>query len=73
MEPIAALLEFGNCGKEGLDLDFARGDRFDGFGVFAGRGAAAEDAQLAGDEELEREGDLGLEVADAADAAALAH
>ena len=71
-EPVGTVGERGDCGNERLDLDPARGDRFDCLAVFARRGATAEDIQLAGDDSLERKGDLGLEVTDATDAAAFA-
>lgn len=72
VEPVATVLELRDGGEEGFDADFSAGDGFDGLGVFAGGGTAAKDAEFTRDESLEGKGDLRLEIADTADAAALA-
>ena len=71
-EPRGAFFEWGNGGDERLDLDCAAGHQFDGAGIFAGRGAGALQANLAGDNFLQREIYVGSDVADEDDRAAFA-
>ena len=71
-EPLRAVGEWGEGADQRGDADRAAGHQLDCPRVFAGRCAAAEQRQLAGDDDLQRERHFGRDVADEADAAAAA-
>ena len=71
-EPGGSFGEGRDGGDEGVDADFSGGHEVHGFGVLAGGGAGALQADLAGDDFLEGEGDLGGDVADEGDGSAFA-
>lgn len=72
LEPCGAFAERSDGGDERIDFDGAGLHEGDALGVFAGRGAGAEEAKLAGDDGLQRDFDARGEVADERDCASAA-
>ena len=72
VEPGGGVFERGVCADQVIDADFAAGHQVDTLGVFAGRGTGALQPDLPGDHLLQRQVDLGAEVADQGNGATLA-
>lgn len=71
-EPLRAFGERDDSGDQRLHLNGAGCNEFDGAGVFACRGTGTLEADLAGNDFLQRERDFGRNVADEDDGAAFA-